>query len=181
MTSLTNRRSTSPSRFPFGVLERRTLALQEVFVTRLKSLRVAAIVILILLTLQFELGMSVNLSPSLEQVPHLAGTATAVWGALVKVGGAALTHALLGASLTVIALASLVLAIISGDRSVAVIGIFSFLAIALAAVNGVLFTLSGFKDDNYSHGMATLFLLAFSLYFVQVCLLSVKLRRQAAV
>jgi hypothetical protein len=63
---------------------------------------------------------------------------------------------------------------------VAVIGALSFLAMALASSNGVLFTLSGFKSDYYSHGMATLFLLAFSLHFVQVCVLTVKLRRQAA-
>jgi len=68
----------------------------------------------------------------------------------------------------------------SRARSVAVIGALSFLAMALASSNGVLFTLSGFKSDYYSHGMATLFLLAFSLHFVQVCVLTVKLRRQAA-
>ena len=146
----------------------------------LRSLRVAVVAILILLALQFELGMAVNLSPSLEGVPPVAGSAAAIWGALARVGGAALTHALLGAFLTVVALAGLVLAVISGARSVAVIGVLSFLVMALATVNGVLFTLSGFKDDNYSHGMATTFLLAFSLCFVQVCVLSVRLNRQAA-
>jgi len=146
-------------------------------VTRFRFLRIAVVGILILLAVQFELGMAVNLSPSLEDVPPVAGTVTAIWGALARVGEAALTHALLGTFLTVLALASLVLAIRSRARSVAVIGVFSFLVMALATVNGILFTLSGFKNDHFSHGMATLFLLAFSLHFVQACVLTVRLRR----
>ena len=148
--------------------------------TRFRSLRIVVVVMLILLAFQFEMGMAVNLSPSLEDVPPLAGTVPAIWAALAKVGGAALTHALLGTLLTVAALASLVLAVGSGARSVAVIGVASFISIALASVNGVLFTLSGFKNDHYSHGMATLFLLAFSLHFVQLCVLTLKLHSQAA-
>jgi hypothetical protein len=51
---------------------------------------------------------------------------------------------------------------------------------ALSATNGFLFTLSGFKNDGYSHGMATGFMVAFAMHFVLVCVLSVKLRRPAA-
>jgi len=148
--------------------------------TRLRSLRVAVIAMLILLALQFELGMAVNLSPGLQEVPPLAGTTAALWGALAKVGGASIPHAVLGTLLTVVALAGLVLAVTSGARSVAVLGVLSFVVIALATANGILFTMSGFKDNHYSHGMATAFLLAFSVHFVQLCTLSVKLRRPAA-
>ena len=147
--------------------------------TRLRSLRVVVVAVLILLAFQYELGMSVNLSPTLQDVPPLAGTMSAIWGALARVGAGALTHAVLGSLLTVVAVASLVLAVTSGTRSVAVIGVLSFIAMVLATANGVLFTLSGFKDDSYSHGMASAFLLVFSLYFVQLCVLSVRLRRQA--
>jgi len=143
---------------------------------RLKSLRVFVIVVLALLALQFELGMAVNLSPSLEEVPPLASTFGAIWGALAKVGGDALGHALLGSLLTVVALAQLFLAVTSGSRSVSVIGAFCFLGMLLATVNGVLFTLSGFKNDGYSHGMATTFIVTFSLHFILLCILSVKLR-----
>ena len=58
------------------------------------------------------------------------------------------------------------MALRSGAIAVAIMGGVSFLLIAMAAVNGVLFTLSGFKNDHYSHGMATAFLLSFSALFV---------------
>jgi hypothetical protein len=144
---------------------------------RLRALRVFTVVMLILLAMQFELGIALNLSPSLQEVPPLSGSAAAVWGALARVGGEALTHALLGTLLTLAALAGLALSARSGSRSVTVFGILSFLALALAELSGVLFTTSGFKNDGDSHGMATGFLLGFSLNFVQLCILSVKLRR----
>ena len=53
------------------------------------------------------------------------------------------------------------------------------IAMALASSNGVLFTLSGFRNDGYSHGMSTMFFVVYSLNFIQVCVLTVKLRRQA--
>jgi len=145
--------------------------------TPLRPLRVFSIVLLILLAFQFELGMAVNLSPSLQEVPPPAGSVPALWTALTKVGADALVHALLGTALSVAGLVGLVLAIMSRGGMVTVIGVLSFLFLVLAETSGMLFTLSGFRNDDYSHGMATGFLLAFSLYFVQVCVLSVKLRR----
>jgi hypothetical protein len=144
---------------------------------RLKALRIAVIVTVILLAFQFELGMAVNLSPNLQEVPPLAGTLAAIWAALSKVGGDAVTHALLGGLLTILAAANLVLALASRSRSAGLIGALSFLSIALASVNGVLFTLSGFKNDNYSHGMATTFLVAFSLHFIQLGFLTIRVRK----
>lgn len=146
---------------------------------RLRFLRILVVGVLVLLALQFELGMAVNLSPSLQEVPPLATTFGAVWGALAKVGGDAVSHALLGTLLIVVALAHVFLAVTSGSKSVSAIGVFCFLGMALATVNGVLFTLSGFKNDNYSHGMATTFLVTFTLHFIQLCVLAVKLRRRA--
>ena len=145
--------------------------------TLLRTLRVFSIVLLILLAFQFELGMAVNLSPSLQEVPPLAGSLSALWSALSKVGADALLHALLGTALSVAGLVGLVLSILPRKRIVAVMGVLSFLFLALAETNGILFTLSGFKNDGYSHGMATGFLVAFCLYFVQVCMLSAKLRQ----
>jgi hypothetical protein len=145
--------------------------------TFLRPLRVFSIVLLILLALQFELGMVLNLSPSLQEVPPPAGSVAALWTALAKVGAEALLHAVIGTALSIAGVVGLVLAIMSCERVVAVTGALSFLFLALAEINGILFTLSGFKNDGDSHGMATGFLLAFSLYFIQVCVLSVKLRR----
>ena len=63
----------------------------------------------------------------------------------------------------------------------AVMGGVSFLSITMAAVNGVLFTLfPDYKNTDYSHGMATTFLVAFSALFVQIGILTVKLRRQGS-
>ena len=143
---------------------------------RLRFLRALTVVLLVLLALQFELGIAVNLSPNLKEVPPVAGSVSAVWHALAEVGDEALVHGLVAALLAVVSLASLVLAVRSGSRIATVIGILSFATIALAAVTGVLFTMSGFKNDGDSHGMATSFLLSFSLNFVQVCVLFVKLR-----
>ncbi len=141
-----------------------------------RPLRTFSIVFLVLLALQFELGMAVNLSPSLQEAAP-PGSVTALWTALGKVGADAIVHAVLGTVLSIAGVVGLVLALMSRGKATAVIGVFSFLFLALAESNGILFTLSGFKNDAYSHGMATGFLLAFSLYFVQVCILSVKLRR----
>jgi hypothetical protein len=142
----------------------------------MKRLRVVVIVILALLAFQFELGMAVNLSPNLQDVPPLTGSVDSIWGALAKVGGEALTHAVLGSLLTIASLLMLILSLVSRAKSVAIVGILAFAGTALAALTGFLFTLSGFKNDGYSHGMASGFLLAFTMHFVLVCILSVRLR-----
>jgi len=143
-----------------------------------RSLRILSIMTLLLLALQYELGMAVNLSPTLAEVPPLAATPAAIWGALAKVGAGAPAHMLLGTLLAAFALVCFVLAVRSGARSAAVTSAASFLFIASAAVSGVLFTLSGFKNDHFSHGMATMFLLAFSVQFVQIGILTVRLHQR---
>ena len=145
--------------------------------TRLKALRNMVIIMVVLLAFQFELGMAVNLSPNLQEVPPVAATLAATGAALTKVGGEAVTHAIMGILLTILAVAVLVLAFACRSRSVAIMGVLSFLSVALAGVNGILFTLSGFKNDGYSHGMATSFLAAFSLHFILLGILTVRLRR----
>ncbi|MGA2640111.1 MAG: hypothetical protein ABSG21_04285 [Spirochaetia bacterium] len=145
---------------------------------RLKLLRVVVIAILVLLAFQFELGMALNLSPALPDVPRLGVSISAVWTALHTVGGVATTHALLGSFLVIVTLAALILSVSSRSTSIMVIGILCFITTSFAAMTGILFTLSGFKDDGLSHGMATNFLLSFALHFVQVCILSGKVRRQ---
>ena len=142
----------------------------------LKPLRIAVIVLLALLALQFELGMAVNLSPNLKEVPPV-GVAD-LWKVIASVGEDALAHAVLRIVLVAAAVVGLVLSLLARAASVSVIGVIAFLGTTVAAVNGVLFTLSGFKNDGYSHGMATGFLVAFTLWFVQVCLVSARLRGQ---
>jgi hypothetical protein len=145
--------------------------------TRLKALRIAVLIMVVLLGAEFELGMAVNLSPSLQEISPPAAPA-ALWGALVTVGGEAAAHALLGGLLAALAIVIFVLALLCGGPGVAVCGALSFLTIGLASANGILFILSGFRDDNYSHGMATAFLLAFSLHFILLGVLTFRIRRQ---
>ena len=59
-------------------------------------------------------------------------------------------------------------------------GLLAFLSTVGAALMGVLFTASGFHNDGYSEGMATMFLLTFTFHFVLVAILSVRLRERAA-
>ena len=133
----------------------------------LKWLRAAVISVLILLVIQFEFGMAVNLSdlPSLSPFGFSFPTALS---ALNQAGIIAVVHAVLGSVLTVLSLISLFMALASKIRTVQVFGALGFLSMALAVINGVLFTLSGFQNDNYSHGMATSFILAFSFYFIEL-------------
>ena len=77
-------------------------------------------------------------------------------------------HAVLGIVLTILALIILVLALVSKIRSVHVLGVWGFLGLALAATSGVLFVLSGYQNDHYSHGMATNFILTFVFYFLEL-------------
>jgi hypothetical protein len=45
----------------------------------------------------------------------------------------------------------------------------------------VLFVLSGFQDNNYSHGMASNFILTFAFYFLELYLLKpIQSSKQAA-
>jgi hypothetical protein len=122
---------------------------------------------LVLLGLQYEFGMAVNLA-NLPSLPALGLSFSNILGALQQAGAVAFIHAALGTSLTVVSVIGLVLALSLSVRSVQVFGVPSFLSIVLAEVNGILFALSGFQDNNYSHGMATMFLLTFASHFLEL-------------
>ena len=91
-----------------------------------------------------------------------------------------MVHAILGTVLTIISLINLLMALASKIRSVQVFGALGFLSMALAEICGVLFVLSGFQNDNYSHGMATNFLLTFGFYFLELYFLKPAARTQAS-
>ena len=71
------------------------------------------------------------------------------------------------------------MALASKIRSVQIFGGLGFLAMALAEINGVIFVLSGFQNDNYSHGMATMFILTFGFYFLELYFLKPVAKTQA--
>ena len=130
-------------------------------------LRITVIVLLALLGLQYEFGMAVNIAnpPSLSP---FGLSLNAVSNALHQAGVVAVIHASLGVWLVIFSVIALIFSLRSGLRSLQVFGSLAFLATLLAAATGLLFTLSGFQNDGDSHGMATNFLLSFTLYFLEL-------------
>ncbi len=133
----------------------------------LKFLRVLVIVLLVLLAVQFEFGMTVNFADPPSLAP-IGLTVSGVSEALNQVGAVAVIHASLGAWLVIFSVLNLVLGLRSRVRWVQVFGSLAFIATSLAATTGLLFVLSGFQNDGDSHGMATNFLLAFAFYFLEL-------------
>ena len=134
---------------------------------QIKWLRVAVISLLLLLVIQFEFGMAVNLS-NLPSIPSFGFSFSSVTSALNQAGFVAFIHAVLGTVLTIFSLIVLVMALDSRTKSLQIFGGLGFLTMALAETNGLLFVLSGFQNDNYSHGMATMFILTFGFYFLEL-------------
>ena len=132
-----------------------------------RLLRINLIALIVLLALQFELGMAVNLS-DLHTAPAFGFSVSAVWSALARVGGDAVTHAVLGTLMAIGVIFTMIRSLGSGIRRVQVVGVLLFLAMALATLNGYLFVLSGYENDGYSHGMATGFILSILFCFLEL-------------
>ena len=133
-----------------------------------KFLRLMDGIILILLGIQFELGMVVNLSPDLPALPAFGFSLPKISDALHLAGPVALVHAGLGSFLALLSTLALILSLRSKTRSVQIFGSLGFLSIVSAVAGGVLFTLSGFQEDRYSLAMASDFMLAFTFYFLEL-------------
>ena len=134
---------------------------------RYQGLRVMVIVLLALLGLQYEFGMAVNIGnpPSL---PPFGLSLNAVSNALHQAGLVAVLHASLGVWLVIFSVINLIFSLRTGLRSLQIFGSLAFLATLLAAITGLLFTLSGFQNNGDSHGMASNFLLSFTFYFLEL-------------
>ncbi len=137
-------------------------------IDRFKTLRVLVVITLILLFFQYELGMSINLSPNLPQLTPFGFSLARIVSALDQVGVEALAHAGLGTILVLLSILTLMLSLHSKMRSVQVVGVLCFLTILLAMIGGILFSLSGFQQDNFSLMMASNFILAFTFHFLQL-------------
>jgi len=137
---------------------------------QLNRLRDVVILLLVLLIIQFEFGMAVNLS-DLPSLSPFSFSLINLIGALNQAGAIALTHATLGTFLVLVAITNLVMSLTSKVKSAQILGILGLLTMGLAEACGVLFTLSGFQNDNYSHGMATNFILTFGFYFLELYVL----------
>lgn len=134
---------------------------------RLRPLRILLVVILVLLGFQYELGMAVNIANP-NAISPFQFSLSAVSEALHGVGIVAVLHAGLGGLLLLLSVIGLVLSLVSRVRGAQIFGALGFLCIVLAASGGLLFVLSGFQNDNHSHQMASMFLLSFTFYFLEV-------------
>jgi len=134
---------------------------------RSKFLRGLIISMLVLLVTQFELGMAVNIAGP-ATIPTFGFSLTKILKVLDQAGGVSLPHAILGTLLVVFSVIILVPTLRTKARSVQITGLLAFVTMVLAASMGVVFTLSGFQNDNYSHGMASPFILTFSFYFLEL-------------
>lgn len=135
---------------------------------RIKPLRRMVVTLLVLLGIQYELGMTVNLSPDLPSLQPFNFSLAQVSDALHAAGTVALLHAILGSLLALFSIVTLVISLTSGIRKVKIFGVLGSLTVVLAAASGVLFTLSGFQGDHFSTAMASNFLLSFTFYFLEL-------------
>ncbi len=135
--------------------------------SRLKRLQIMTIVMIVLLFLQYELGMATIMADIPSRSPFRFSIA-AFQGALEQAGGVAPVHAIFGGIVVIVALINLILALMTKVRSVQILGVLNFLFIIVAAGGGLFFVLSGFQNDHASHAMATNFLLSFAFSFIEL-------------
>ena len=133
-----------------------------------KSLRLMVVIALILLTIQYELGMDISLSPNLPELAPFGFSLTKISDALHLAGPVALAHAVLGSLLALMSILTLILSLRSKIRSVQIFGSLGFLTMLVAMTGGILFTLSGFQEDHYSLAMASNFILTFIFNFLEL-------------
>jgi len=133
----------------------------------LKTLRVTAVVMIVSLFLQYELGIATIIANP-ASIPPFSFSINVFSHALERVGGVALLHAALGGWLVIISIINMILALGTKIRKVQVFAILSFLSIVIAAGGGLFFVLSGFQNDNASHAMATNFILSFAFSFIEI-------------
>ncbi len=137
---------------------------------RIRALRPLVVIMLVLLAFQYELGMAVNMS-SLPSLPPVSPTLTALSDALNKAGPIAVLHGSVGGLLILLSLIIMIVSLASRVRSAQVFGTLAFLALLFAGDGGSQFVLSGFQNDGRSHEMATMWLLSFVFYFVELYVL----------
>ena len=133
--------------------------------SQLKPLRIMTMFMIVLLFLQYELGIATIMADP-ASIPPFSFSITAFRNALEQVGGVAYLHAGFGGWLVMISVLNLILALRTKIRKVQIFGVLSFLTLLIAAGGGLIFVLSGFQNDNASHAMATNFLLSFIFSFI---------------
>lgn len=134
--------------------------------SQLKPLRIMTVVVIVLLILQYELGIATIMADPVSITPF-SFSITAFRSALEQVGLVALLHAGLGGWLVIVSVINVILALRTKIRVVQIFGVLSFLSIIVSAGGGLLFVLSGLQNDHASHAMATNFILSFAFSFIE--------------
>lgn len=124
------------------------------------------IAILIVLTAQGWTGDFVNLFAVFPS-GSVGRTLNGFTQALINAGRMEVTHAILGAVLTTLAAAILVVAFRStANRGARIFAIIGFLGVLSAAYGGISFVFSGFQNDGNSAQMGGSFIGSYSSYFL---------------
>jgi heme A synthase len=133
---------------------------------RRRRLRNWVITTLAFLVVQYEFGIAFIISDPPHLSPFSATSITDFNNALNRVGLVAQLHVSFGVLVGILAIVILVLSLRSGRRGVQIFGALGLLSILVSGIMGQLFVQSGYQNDNWSHGMATNFILAFIFYFI---------------
>jgi heme A synthase len=129
---------------------------------RVRQIRLWTRIILVLLTVQFLLGMWTNLFVSFPDV--LAGTnpfAQIFTNGLYVLAA----HLILGFALFGVAIATFVLSFQAKIKVLVRSSVTGLAMITIAGVSGLIFVLSEFQSDPFSYLMAVFFLFAFGSYY----------------
>jgi len=140
----------------------------------LVRLRNTTVIFLILITLQFWLGMSINLELNLP-VKHLPPISSLIYYA--SHFGFILVHVLNGSLLLVVSFLYLFSAVISNFKSLKVIGVIGTVSVVGAVINGILFLMSG-QFFGWSIGMAMSAVSALLTYSVGLYFIGIELGRK---
>ncbi len=133
-----------------------------------KVLRIAVMLLLALLFVQYEFGMAVNIANPPSVAAFNVADGNAFNAALNAAGGLAQPHAILGFLVWLVSLVNFVLSLRSRVRGVQVFGSLTFLGITLAGIGGTTFVSSGFANDTASQGMAAAFIFSYSFAFLEL-------------
>lgn len=124
-----------------------------------------AAAMVVVLSVQFLLGMGVNLGVQVEHARFgLGSMMAAMYGKPLL-----MVHMMLGMFTAALAVAAAVAAALSGRAGAATSGIVGLLAVLVAGYGGVRFLLSG--SDAASFTMAAGFVVAYAAFFVELLLL----------
>lgn len=139
--------------------------------TGLARLRRGSLAVLVLLVVQYAIGMYVNLFVTVPRADHGAGL-----GSAIANGPAALSlHAVLGTLLGLGALGVAIQAALVRRRGLVALSLIGLLAMVFASVAGVGFTSTG--DDSASMAMSVLGVIGLLCYAANLYLLRASARR----